>query len=111
VGYAFVTLPRRPSWGWRGFLFLQDQANNSYCAFNSDGSARTFLSSTANFKQAWRRVAPILRGGPVSTLDSRLHALGLPPVYGTHVPTRPYGLVKSPQETLATDTQADREGP
>jgi hypothetical protein len=52
-----------------------------------------------------------VRGGPVSTVDSRLHVLGLPPVYGTHVPTRPCGLVKSPQETLATDTQADREGP
>jgi hypothetical protein len=88
-----------------------DQANNSYCAFNSDGSARSSSSSTVNFKQAWRRVVPILRGGPVSTIDSRLHVLGLPPVYGTHVPTRPYGLVKSPQETLATDTQADREGP
>jgi hypothetical protein len=70
-----------------------DQANNSYCAFNSDGSARSSSSSTVNFKQAWRRVVLILRGGPVSTIDSRLRVLGLPPVHGTHVPTRPCGLV------------------
>src|SRR5450756_2398788 len=31
-----------------------DQANNAYCAFNSDGSSRGVSHSTANFKRAWR---------------------------------------------------------
>jgi hypothetical protein len=34
------------------------------------------------FKQAWRRVVTILRGGSVSTIDAKLATLHLPPVQG-----------------------------
>jgi hypothetical protein len=38
--------------------------------------------STKNFRQAWRRMALIMRGGPVAQIDAKLHALHLPPVRG-----------------------------
>ncbi len=65
-----------------------NQANNAYCAFNADGSARDAHHSTAAYRQAWRRSVLVLRGGPVATIDRRLRALGLP-------------AVRTPQATLA----------
>src|SRR5207302_6923920 len=44
------------------------------------GSYRGAAHSQAAYKQAWRRVALILRGGPLATIDSRLHTLRMPPV-------------------------------
>jgi hypothetical protein len=65
-------------------LFAEmDQANNAYCAFNPDGSPRGASHSTESFREAWRRVVLVLRGGPVAGIDGRLHALGLPPVRGS----------------------------
>jgi hypothetical protein len=55
-----------------------DNANNAYCAFNQDGSPRGASHSPASFRQARRRAVLILRGGPVTQLDARLRALGLP---------------------------------
>ncbi len=59
-----------------------NQTNNAYCAFNRDGSSRGPAHSTTAFKNAWRRSALILRGGPVSNIDAKLAALHLPPVAG-----------------------------
>ena len=59
-----------------------DQANNAYCAFNNDGSSRGGSHSIASFKQAWRRVVLVLRGGTVAQIDARLGALGLPALHG-----------------------------
>jgi hypothetical protein len=59
-----------------------NQTNNAYCAFNRDGSSRGAAHSTKAFKNAWRRSALILRGGPVSNIDAQLAALHLPPVAG-----------------------------
>jgi len=39
-----------------------NQANNTYAAFDRDGSARGPSHSTRAFKQAWRRTTLILRG-------------------------------------------------
>jgi len=57
-----------------------NQANNAYSAFNADGSSRGASNSTAAFRQAWRRTVLILRGGAVSAIDRRLHALRLAPL-------------------------------
>ena len=67
-----------------------NQANNAYCAFSNDGSSRGPSHSTSSFRDAWRRVALILRGGPVVAIDSRLHALGLPPLRGSNAATLPH---------------------
>lgn len=64
-------------------LFAEmNNANNAYCAFNQDGSARDAAHSIASFKAAWRRTVLILRGGPLVQVNARLDALGLPPVRG-----------------------------
>lgn len=55
-----------------------NQANNAYSAFNSNGSSRGPLNSTAAFRQAWRRTVVILRGGSVANINRRLRLLGLP---------------------------------
>jgi beta-mannanase len=59
-----------------------NNANNPYSADNMDGSSRGPAYSQQEFKQAWRRVVTILRGGPVSAIDAKLGSLQLPPVKG-----------------------------
>ncbi len=59
-----------------------NNANNSYCAVNADGSPRDAEHSPAEFIAAWRRVVTVLRGGPVATIDAKLAALGQPPLHG-----------------------------
>src|SRR5215212_4882418 len=46
--------------------------NNPYSAFGASGSRRGRARSTRSFRRAWRRVALILRGGPVDRLNRRL---------------------------------------
>jgi hypothetical protein len=87
-----------------------DQANNSYCAFNPDGSSRGPSHSSANFRQAWRRAVIVLRGGPVAAIDARLHALGLPPLHGTSattLPQLPVAFAWVPQTEGTPNTQAN----
>jgi hypothetical protein len=60
-----------------------DNANNPYCDFNHDGSRRDAAHSPAEYKQAWRRITLIMRGGPLATIDAQLHALGMPPLHTT----------------------------
>lgn len=53
---------------------------NPYCAFNADGSRRGAAHSTQAYRQAWRRVTLILRGGSVAAIDTTLSRLGMPPL-------------------------------
>jgi hypothetical protein len=90
-----------------------NQANNAYCAFNHDGSSRGDAHSTANFRQAWRRVVLILRGGVLTSINMRLHALKMPPVRGTSavaLPVSPVAFVWVPQTAGSPDTGANRPG-
>ena len=66
-----------------------NNCNDAYAAYNCDGSSRGPQYSSAAFKQAWRRVTLIMRGGPVSLIDARLAALHLPPLRTTlaYLPT------------------------
>jgi len=50
---------------------------NPYSAFNSDGSARRG-HTTNQYVAAWRRMAIVVRGGTIPSINSRLRALGLP---------------------------------
>jgi hypothetical protein len=62
-------------------LFAEmDNYRNSYCAFNANGSSRGSAYSPATFRNAWKRIVLILRGGVVSAINQQLHALGMPPV-------------------------------
>jgi hypothetical protein len=88
-----------------------DQTNNAYCAFNADGSSRGASHSTANFRQAWRRVVLVLRGGPLAAIDARLAALGMPPVKGAArtgtLPQPPVAFAWVPQTEGTPDTAAN----
>ncbi len=88
-----------------------DQANNAYCAFNADGSSRGASHSAASFRSAWRRVALVLRGGPVAAIDSRLQALGMPPLQGVSgasvLPKLPVALLWVPQSEGTPNTAAN----
>jgi hypothetical protein len=50
----------------------------SWCAFNSNGSRRSADYSTVNFRNAFRRIAIIMRGGTRAEINISLHAIGLP---------------------------------
>jgi hypothetical protein len=55
-----------------------NNAANPYCAYGRSGRARGAGHSRAAFRQAWRRVYLVVKGGRVSTIDARLRALGMP---------------------------------
>ena len=63
-------------------LAEMNQANNGYCAFDRNGRSRGPSHSTTAFRNAWRRSALILRGGPRAGIDAKLRALHLPPIQG-----------------------------
>jgi hypothetical protein len=54
---------------------------NPYCAFNSNGSSRGASHSTRAFRDAWRRVALIVRGGSRAVINRRLRKQGMPRIY------------------------------
>jgi hypothetical protein len=54
---------------------------NPYCAFNADGSSRSASHSTQAFRNAWRRIVTIVRGGKRQAINHRLVKLGLPRIY------------------------------
>jgi hypothetical protein len=55
-----------------------NNAANPYCAYDAKGRSRGAAHSRAWFRQAWRRVALVVKGGSVATIDVRLRALGMP---------------------------------
>jgi hypothetical protein len=65
---------------------------NPYCAYDSHGRSRGSAFSTGAFKQAWRRIVVIVRGGRLSRINSRLHALRLRPVVAPRGQALPVSL-------------------
>ena len=61
-------------------LSEMNNGKNPYSAYDLSGRSRGPAYSTGQFKRAWRRLALIVRGGPVDAIDSRLRKMGLPPV-------------------------------
>ena len=49
-----------------------------YCAYDQDGTPRA--NTTEDYKQAWRRIVTIFRGGYVRDIDTKLAGYGLPPL-------------------------------
>lgn len=82
---------------------------NPYCAFNANGSSRGKAHSTAAFRQAWRRVVLIVRGGRVTTIDQKLRRLHMPPVRGAagSIAQVPVAFMWVPQVAGAPNTAAN----
>jgi hypothetical protein len=59
-----------------------NNAANPYSAYDHDGGPRGAAHSQVWFRQAWRRVAIVIRGGRVQTVNRRLRRLGLPKLRG-----------------------------
>jgi hypothetical protein len=76
---------------------------NPYSAVNCDGSKKGGDHATVWYKQAFRRIRTIVRGGgPTSAIDSILAGIGLPPVQRrkgpppTALPPAPVAFIWSP---------------
>jgi hypothetical protein len=78
---------------------------NPYSAYNANGSSRGTAHSTHAFRQAWRRIALILRGGATTTIDAGLRRLRMPPVTTTQptIAAAPVALMWVPQVAGAPD--------
>jgi hypothetical protein len=61
-------------------LSEMNNANNPYSAYDHSGRPRGPAYTTTWFKQAWRRIALVVRGGDVETINAKLRRQGLPPV-------------------------------
>jgi hypothetical protein len=59
-------------------LSEMNNGNNPYSAYRLSGRSRGPAYSTMQFRQAWRRMALILRGGDVAAIDAKLRKLKLP---------------------------------
>jgi hypothetical protein len=70
-----------------------NNAANPYSAYNHDGSSRGPSHSRFWFRQAWRRVYLLVKGGRVATINARLRALRLPALRGRSVRWLPHPQV------------------
>jgi hypothetical protein len=64
------------------YVRIMAEMNGSWNPYSAYGPRRDAAHSTHSFKQAWRRMVLIMRGGPVDQINAQLHALHLPPVHG-----------------------------
>jgi hypothetical protein len=83
------------------YLRLMAEMNNCenpYAADNCNGSSRGSDYSAAAFKQAWRRVTLIMRGGAITLIDRELHELNMPRLRTslTYLPTPKVAMVWVP---------------
>jgi hypothetical protein len=85
-----------------------NNCNNAYAAYNCDGSYRGAQYSSAAFKQAWRRVTLIMRGGLVSLIDGSLARLHLPALHTSlsYLPTPKVAMVWVPMVGGSPDIPA-----
>ena len=57
-----------------------NNCDSAYASHSCNGSRRGADHSAARFKQAWRRMVIVLRGGRIGTVNVRLARAGLPPL-------------------------------
>jgi hypothetical protein len=74
-----------------------NNAANPYSAYARDGSPRGVAHARSWFRQAWRRVHLVVKGGSVARIDARLSALGMPrlrqlPLQAAPRPGAPLGV-------------------
>ena len=55
-----------------------NNCDSAYSSHDCNGSRRGADHSAARFKQAWRRIVLVVRGGSVPAIDARLRRLGMP---------------------------------
>jgi hypothetical protein len=79
-------------------LSEMNNSNNPYSAYDDSGRPRGPAFTPTWFKKAWRRIALVVRGGDVGTIDSKLHRQGLPPVRTSagELPRAPIALMWVP---------------
>ena len=79
-------------------LSEMNNGNNSYAPYDLSGRSRGPAYSVAQVKNAWRRVALIMRGGDVDAIDAKLRRLGMPPVRteAAELPSPPVALMWVP---------------
>ena len=53
-------------------LSEMNNANNPYSAYDQSGNPRGPAFTTTWFKKAWRRIALVVRGGDVETINAKL---------------------------------------
>jgi hypothetical protein len=71
---------------------------NPFCAFNQNGTPRGPAHSTRAYKQAWRRVTLIFRGGSLAQIDAVLRHLGMPKLRtGSDLPPARVAMLWVPQ--------------
>ena len=70
-----------------------NNAANPYSAYDASGRHRGEAHSHYWFRQAWRRIDIVIKGGRVRRIDARLRALGLPKLHDLQRPG-PFHLVK-----------------
>ena len=80
-----------------------------YCAFNANGRSRGRAHSTREFRQAWRRIVIILRGGQLQSVNRQLTTLGMPPVRTSAalLPEAPVAFIWNPQTAGDPDIAAN----
>jgi hypothetical protein len=82
---------------------------NPYGAFNADGSRRDADHSTAAFRNAWKRVTLIMRGGSIAHIDAVLARLGMPRLHTDRdLPTPQVAMVWCPQVAGAPDVAGNQ---
>src|SRR3954449_1701513 len=65
------------------YVRIMAEMNGSWNPYSAYGPGyKGGAHSTKNFRQAWRRMVLIMRGGPVDQINSKLRGLGLPAVRG-----------------------------
>jgi hypothetical protein len=91
------------------FLAEMNQADNAYAGFDRSGRFRGKAHSPGAYRNAFRRAALILRGGPTARIDARLAELGLPAVRGAGdgLPQPPVAMVWVPQTRGTPDIPAN----
>lgn len=93
------------------YLRLFAEMNNcdlAYSSYDCDGRRRDADHSPARFKQAWRRIVTVVRGGGVAAIDARLRALGLPPLHAdsAELPRPQVAFLWSPMTAGSPDIPA-----
>jgi hypothetical protein len=73
---------------------------NPYSAFNADGSSRGASHTTNAFRNAWRRIVMIVRGGHRRSINHRLAKLGMPRIYRASSNDDPIYQMRHVPETL-----------
>jgi hypothetical protein len=87
---------------------------NAYCAFNKYGRSKGYQYYPHAFRNAWKRIAIVTRGGPISEINQKLQNKGMPPLqkdFGTEgLPYTRTAMVWTPMTAGSPNTSANGPG-